>query len=123
MRLTVSIAAAGFFVFAGSARASSTIPSNYVDDFGSLEVSHPTETPRELPIAHASPIPSNWVDDFGSLVPREQTASPSIVTWHASPIPSNYVDDFGPAERSDEADSARPSDAPRSVEGDVIARP
>lgn len=128
MRLTLSIAAAGFLVFTGSARASSIIPSNYVDDFGSLEVSDPTQTPRELPVAHASPIPSNYVDDFGSLIPSGSgDAKRAVVTWHASQIPSNYVDDFGLAgdpgqvERSDEPDTVRLSVGSGSVERDGIA--
>lgn len=127
MRLTMSIAAAGLLVFAESARASSIIPSNYVDDFGSLEVSNPTQTPRELPVAHASPIPSNYVDDFGSLVPSEPgEAKKTVLTWHASQIPSNYVDDFGLVEDSGQAETREPSDLRLSVgsgsaERDAIA--
>ena len=65
MRLTASITAAAFVLVAGLARASSPIPSNYVDDFGPLTPSTPSETRAARPIAHASPIPLNYIDDFG----------------------------------------------------------
>ncbi len=97
MRTNLSIAAAALLAFASSARASSPIPSNYVDDFGSIEPSTSADAPTARPTAHASPIASNYVDDFGSIEPSTSATTPAATrpTAHASPIASNYIDDFG----------------------------
>ena len=78
MRIANSMVAAGFIAVFGSARAdSSLIPSNYVDDFGSLLPSGQTVAPTASSNAHASLIPSNYVDDFGTdpSAPSEVTAT------------------------------------------------
>ncbi len=98
MRTNLSIASAALLAFASSARASSPIPSNYVDDFGPIDAGASAETTPARPSAHASPIASNYVDDFGSTdVSTSSAATPAATrpTAHASPIASNYVDDFG----------------------------
>ena len=75
----------------------SPIPSNYIDDFGSLAPSEQSDTKK------------------------------TVVTWHASPIPSNYVDDFGLAGDSGQVEGSEASDHVRlsvgsgSVERDGIA--
>ena len=69
MRIARVIAVCGLVGLIGSARAESPVPSNYVDDFGSLVPSHPTAASPARPAAHVSLIMSNYVDDFGPLAP------------------------------------------------------
>jgi hypothetical protein len=123
MRLKVSIAAAGALALAASARASSPIPSNYVDDFGVPDASAPVED--------GAPSSGDAVST-PTMTPRERPGEPSAApmyvppepsnyaSTHASPVPSNYVDDFGlvNGDREPSEVSAVPGPA-----GERIARP
>jgi hypothetical protein len=74
MRIAQMIAAAGFLAACAVARAdASMIPSNYVDDFGSLAPRHTAAAPASTD-GHASMVPSNYVDDFGTA-PSARTAA------------------------------------------------
>lgn len=96
MRLVHTMAAAGLFVILSSARADSSIHSNYVDHFGSLTPSTTSHRVTAAAPGRASAIRSNYVDDFGPLTPSATThRATAVAPDHASAIRSNYVDDFG----------------------------
>ncbi len=95
MRTNLTIASAALLAFAASARASSLVPFDNVEDFGPLG-SGSAGTTTDRPAAHLSPITPNNIDDFGPL----DVSNPAATTTarpiaHLSPITPNYVDDFG----------------------------
>jgi hypothetical protein len=93
MRIPQLLAAAALVAVVGTARASSPIPSNYVDDFGPV-VSEGAAA-GEVITSRASPVPSNQVDDFGAAAVAATEATAAPTPGHASIVPSNYIDDFG----------------------------
>ncbi len=75
MKASRLVVACAVLAIAGAARATSSIPGNYVDDFGSLDPSTPSTMETVVTASYSSPVFANYIDNFGPLV--SESAAPA----------------------------------------------